>query len=178
MFKQKRILALILALSMLLTMGIVFPAAAAAVPPPALSLARQAAAEGIVLLENPGVLPLPMGENIALFGQGQINTIKGGYGSGGCHVEHSVHLLEGLQNKAAENKLVLNADVLGFYTQWTQAHPIQDENQHAFPEPEINAAFSAMVTNAAAVSDTALVVIARTSGEGDEIGRASCRERV
>ena len=44
-------------------------------------IARKAAAEGIVLLENNGVLPLKKGSNVALYGGGARHTIKGGTGS-------------------------------------------------------------------------------------------------
>ena len=45
------------------------------------AVARKAAAEGMVLLENNGVLPLKAGMKIALYGQGARHTIKGGTGS-------------------------------------------------------------------------------------------------
>ena len=50
------------------------------------ALARQVAAEGIVLLKNDGVLPLSA-RSIALYGPGSRMTVKGGSGSGdvaGC----------------------------------------------------------------------------------------------
>ena len=46
------------------------------------ALARRAAAEGIVLLKNEGVLPLKTSDPIALFGSGAEKTVKGGIGSG------------------------------------------------------------------------------------------------
>lgn len=44
-------------------------------------LARKAAAMGMVLLQNDGVLPLKPGK-IALYGAGARHTVKGGKGSG------------------------------------------------------------------------------------------------
>lgn len=58
----------------------------------ALKLAR----EGIVLLENKGVLPLEPGK-IALYGAGAAKTIKGGTGSGEVNERHSTSILEGLE---------------------------------------------------------------------------------
>ncbi|MCR5229697.1 MAG: glycoside hydrolase family 3 C-terminal domain-containing protein [Solobacterium sp.] len=60
-------------------------------------LAREAASEGIVLLENNGVLPLSPCP-AALFGAGAGFTIKGGSGSGEVNVRHDVNVLEGLEN--------------------------------------------------------------------------------
>ena len=46
--------------------------------------ARQAVAEGIVMLSNENrVLPLPVGSRIALFGRSQFCYYKSGTGSGG-----------------------------------------------------------------------------------------------
>ena len=45
-------------------------------------VARRAAAEGMVLLKNEGILPLKEGTKIALYGVGASRTIKGGTGSG------------------------------------------------------------------------------------------------
>ena len=46
------------------------------------AVARKAAADGIVLLKNDGVLPMEKGSKVALFGSGAGQTIKGGTGSG------------------------------------------------------------------------------------------------
>ncbi len=61
------------------------------------ALAFEAAAEGIVLLENDGALPLKPGR-LALFGAGAAYTIQGGSGSGEVNVRHAVNALEGLEN--------------------------------------------------------------------------------
>lgn len=43
--------------------------------------ARKAAAQGIVLLKNEGILPLERSKAVALFGAGAGKTVKGGIGS-------------------------------------------------------------------------------------------------
>lgn len=61
------------------------------------TLARQIAAEGMVLLKNDGLLPLrkvPM----ALLGSGAVKTVKGGIGSGDVNNRKTVSIYEGLQN--------------------------------------------------------------------------------
>ena len=61
------------------------------------SLAREVAAEGIVLLKNDNALPINVGE-VALYGPGSRKTVKGGSGSGDVHERHSVTIEEGLKN--------------------------------------------------------------------------------
>lgn len=61
------------------------------------ALALEAAAEGIVLLENDGILPLRPGK-LALFGAGAAYTIQGGSGSGEVNARHTVSVLEGLES--------------------------------------------------------------------------------
>ena len=61
------------------------------------ALARQAAAEGMVLLENNGVLPLQKKE-IALYGAGARMTVKGGRGSGEVRSRSNVSIAQGLEN--------------------------------------------------------------------------------
>ena len=60
-------------------------------------LARQAAAESIVLLQNDGILPINPG-SIALYGAGASATIKGGTGSGEVNERYSVTIEQGLIN--------------------------------------------------------------------------------
>ena len=61
------------------------------------ALARKAAAAGIVLLRNDGVLPLAPDKPVALFGAGAGHTVKGGIGSGDVNNRANVSLYEGLQ---------------------------------------------------------------------------------
>lgn len=62
------------------------------------ALARRAAAEGMVLLKNDGLLPLRSQARIALFGGGALNTVKGGTGSGDVNERESVSISQGLIN--------------------------------------------------------------------------------
>ena len=45
-------------------------------------VAKQAAAEGTVLLKNDGTLPLRKGSKVCLFGRGAVDFLFGGGGSG------------------------------------------------------------------------------------------------
>lgn len=54
-------------------------------------VAREAAAEGMVLLENcEHILPLQPGSKVALYGSGAVKTIKGGSGSGDVNERETI----------------------------------------------------------------------------------------
>ena len=118
-------------------------------------LAREAAAEGMVLLENEGALPLPERESVALFGSGQINFQKGGGGSGDVNTTHVYNLLEGMQEKEAQGKISLYEPLVTAYSDY-----IAQGGQGEMPLD------SAMVNDAAKECHTAVVVISRYSQEG------------
>ncbi len=62
------------------------------------AVAREAAAEGIVLLKNEGaILPLKAGEAVALYGIGASKTIKGGTGSGDVNERESISIYQGMK---------------------------------------------------------------------------------
>ncbi|MDO4338870.1 MAG: glycoside hydrolase family 3 C-terminal domain-containing protein [Eubacteriales bacterium] len=60
-------------------------------------LAREMAAEGMVLLKNEGLLPLEASARIALFGCGAEKTVKGGIGSGDVNNRQNISIYEGLK---------------------------------------------------------------------------------
>ena len=65
-------------------------------------IARQAAAAGIVLLRNDGILPLKKGTRVALFGGGAVKPIKGGTGSGDVNEREVVSLYQGFVDAGLE----------------------------------------------------------------------------
>lgn len=65
-------------------------------------VARQAAAEGIVLLKNDGVLPMKEGKKAALYGGAAVATIKGGTGSGDVNEREVVSIYQGFTDAGIE----------------------------------------------------------------------------
>lgn len=135
---------------------------------PALAaLARQAAAEGVVLLRNDdGILPL--GDRpTAVFGRVQYDWFAVGYGSGGdVKVPYVWNLTAGLRDAG----VAVDDTVAERYREWCAAHrPSFDGTwgnwPHHFPEMPLD---PALATDAATRADTAVVVIGRAAGEARE----------
>ncbi len=129
------------------------------------SLARQAGAEGAVLLENADhALPLQEGEKISVFGRIQFHYYKSGTGSGGLvNTRYAVGILDALK----EEKLSLNEELMKTYEAWIAEHPF-DFGQGWAQEPwsqEEMPLTDEIVEKAADFSETAIVVIGRTAGE-------------
>ena len=114
-----------------------------------IQLSREAATEGMVLLKNDNnALPIQKNGSVALFGPGQIDFIKGGWGSGDVKSAYVRNLLQGMQIKDEEGKIQLNHSLASRY----------EQNKDFSLEQEI-------VDAAAQESDTAVVTISRNSGE-------------
>ena len=146
-------------------------------------LARRAAAEGIVLLKNDGILPLQT-RKIALYGPGSRMTVKGGSGSGDVHERHSVTIEEGLKNAGFEFPTTLwmdrfkdkyDADVAAWRSDLEEKvkkfNPIQTMQmfifigEHPMPYPACTPVLSDELTEEA---DTAIYVLSRQAGEGKD----------
>ena len=77
-------------------------------------LVREAATEGMVLLENNGVLPLQGVKKVALYGTGSYDFIAGGTGSGNVNKPYIRNVAEGL----ADNGFEVNQDIQKWYEQY------------------------------------------------------------
>ena len=127
---------------------------------------RQVAAEGAVLLQN-RCLPLADGTGVSVFGRVQVNHFYTGYGSGGdVNVPYTVNLLEGIRNCP---HLRLDEELARQYEEFDRNNPIDHgfwgQWPRCYPEMPLT---EAQVARAAAVSDTALVILGRSSGEDRE----------
>lgn len=132
------------------------------------SLARQAAAEGCVLLRNEQeALPIREGERAAVFGRAQFHYYKSGTGSGGMvNAPYVAGILDGLK----ESGVAVEESSQEKYREWLQTHPF-DEGEGWAQEPwsqEEMPVSREMVQKAADASDLALVVLGRTAGEDQD----------
>ena len=129
------------------------------------TLARQAAAEGCVLLENEKqALPLREGESVAVFGRMAFHYYKSGTGSGGMvNVTKVVNILDGL----IDNGVKVNEKLLDTYRKWDKENPFdlgegwggEPWSQKEMPLDE------GLVKETAKSCETAIVIIGRTAGE-------------
>ena len=142
--------------------------------------AREAAAEGMVLLENhEHILPLQSGSKVALYGSGAVKTIKGGSGSGDVNERKTISIWTGMKNAGYQ---IVNEDWLSEYKclyeiekkAWRdRILEITGNREHvAFFRTFANHPFqipAGSVPNVETVKkyecDTAFYIISRTAGE-------------
>lgn len=127
-------------------------------------LARQAAAEGAVLLKNDNVLPLKEGTTVSLFGRTYKDYFFVGYGSGGDVIRpYNIDLAQGIENC---DKLNLNYTLHNIYMEWREKNPVSHGYWAHWPlRYEEMPLTDEIVASARAESDTAVVTIGRSSGE-------------
>lgn len=132
-------------------------------------VAREAIAEGCVLLKNDGqVLPFTKGQKVAVFGRIQMHYYKSGTGSGGMvNAPYVVSILDAL--KEAE-EITIDKDVLKTYEEWVAENPF-DKGVGWANEPRSQKEMPVtdeFVQGAAARNDVALVIIGRSAGEDQD----------
>lgn len=139
-------------------------------------IAYRAAAEGIVLLENNGCLPLKE-KKVALFGIGAKHTIKGGSGSGEVNNRENISIYEGMKRRGFE---ITSEDWLEKYDVVAQAasNPTAKEFFKNFNLGDAMAMFMGTASLPdmdvlkediqKAPADTAVYVVSRQAGEGGD----------
>ncbi len=131
-----------------------------------MSAARDAAAEGCVLLKNEhAALPLVKGGRVAVFGRIQRHYYKSGTGSGGLvNVSHVTGILDALLETP---HLIVDQDVLAVYDAWESEHKF-DEGPGWAQEPwsQIEMPLDEeLLEKAGRQNDAAIIIIGRTAGE-------------
>lgn len=134
---------------------------------------RRAAADGMVLLENNGALPLASEiKHVAAFGNASYDFIAGGTGSGDVNEAYTVSLIQGLENGGYKT----NGELMAVYNKY------MDEARANAPKPknwltellggkvpvaEMSVS-NALVAKMAKENDIALITLGRNSGEGGD----------
>lgn len=125
--------------------------------------------EGIVLLKNEETtLPLKSGiTRLNVFGWASIKPFIGGTGSSASSASASIDILQSLANAGYET----NRSLTDMYTNYCAERPSSDMfgQDLTLPEPTADFYTDALMDEAKAFSDTALIVIARGGGENYDL---------
>ena len=136
-------------------------------------LVRKAAAEGLVLLENNGVLPLcKCKKKVALYGVGSYDFIAGGTGSGNVNKAYIRNVADGLR----ANGLEVNEAIETWYKQHIALRKTEMANNSAggllamlgsavIPEMEVGRSY---IEKMEKETDIAILTISRNAGEGGD----------
>ena len=136
-------------------------------------LVHEATAEGLILLENNGVLPLKDVKTVALYGTGSYDFIAGGTGSGNVNKAYVRNVAEGFK----ANGIEVDADIQQWYEQYITFTKTQLRNNApadglgillgdpVVPEMEISRSF---IEKKLKATDFAVLTISRNAGEGDD----------
>ncbi len=145
------------------------------------AISRHAASEGMVLLKNrSAALPLAAGQAIALFGSGAARTVRGGTGSGdpfngglsgggdvniNLSPRYHINILDAME----DDYTVVSSGLLRDYAvEYDRARDAQTDHVmsvFAFPEQPLT---EEMLSGYRSQTGTALFVISRNSGEGND----------
>lgn len=124
--------------------------------------------EGVVMTKNDdSFLPIAP-KKINVFGWASTNPIYGGTGSGTVDASTAVGILDGLENAGFET----NQELSDMYVEYRADRPaisINEGQDWTLPEVPIAQYSDEMIQNAKEFSDTAVIVFARTGGEGADL---------
>ncbi|MDP4091184.1 MAG: glycoside hydrolase family 3 C-terminal domain-containing protein, partial [Bacillota bacterium] len=130
------------------------------------ALARQASAEGCVLLRNENkALPIKKGEKVSVFGRIQFHYFKSGTGSGGLvNTRYVTGILDSLK---MYDEISLNQELLEVYEGWIKDNPFEHGAgwaQEPWYQEEMPVS-EELAEKAAKKSDIAVIILGRTAGE-------------
>ena len=131
----------------------------------AIEVADQIAEEGMVLLENDGILPISEPSNINLFGWSSVNPTYGGTGSGGLNeLYEKISLIDSLEDAGFN----VNQDLVDFYNEFSteRAEMSLSTQNWTLTEPPASSYSDDLMQGAKDFSDTAVIVLSRIAGEG------------
>jgi beta-glucosidase len=123
----------------------------------------------MVLLKNDGTLPFDKGQRIVLLGKASVDYVKGGGGSGDVYCQYIHSLYDGLAGRGVS----VFEPLISFYkdemNRQYEMGRVPGMTEEVLPGEEL-------LKEAAAFSDTAIVVINRFSGEGWDRSSIECNQ--
>lgn len=136
-------------------------------------IARQAAAEGMVLLKNnTHTLPIPSSaKNIAAFGITSYDFVSGGTGSGDVNEAYTISLVQGLSNAGYKLDEELRQSYQAYVNSEKAKQPKKTFFEEFFnPTPRITEMHfeNNLIAAKATTDDIALITIGRNAGEGSD----------
>jgi beta-glucosidase len=135
-------------------------------------IAREAAAESMVLLKNEGkTLPISRETKLAVFGNNALDLIAGGTGSGDVNKMYTVPLNDGLYRAGFS----LHTDLYLAYSNYLEEERrkkpkkslMEELMSPTVPIPEMNVSIED-IQKAANAADKAIIAIGRNAGEGND----------
>ncbi len=132
-----------------------------------LAVVRETGQEGIVLAKNDGLLPLNDTESLNVFGWASTSPVYGGTGSGSSSTADNVSILSSL----ADAGFATNDTLTKMYTSYCGERPVVGMNAQdwTLPEPTADYYTDEIMSEAREFSDTAVIVISRSGGEGADL---------
>jgi len=132
-------------------------------------ISYNAASEGVVLLKNNNVLPFSADAKVSIFGTGQIETVKGGFGSGDTHPRYTISIFEGFKEKGVK----VDEKIGNFYKEKVfelrngnyRPNYVNEFNLKIPPKLPEDILDESMIDEASETNDLAIIVISRISGE-------------
>ncbi len=126
--------------------------------------------EGMVLVKNKdNLLPLAESSNINVFGWASTNPIYGGTGSGSSDSSDAVGIIESLENAGFKT----NKELTKLYTDYRETRNTPgvgvSGTDWTLPEPTVDTYTNEIMNQAKEFSDTALIVLSRSGGEGSDV---------
>ncbi len=123
--------------------------------------------EGVVLLKNDGLLPLTDTRKLNVFGWASTNPLYGGTGSGSSDSSTAVSILQSLKDAGFETNDGLSA----MYREYRADRPTiaMASQDWTLPEPPVSVYNDDMIEATKEFSDTAVIVIGRSGGEGADL---------
>lgn len=132
---------------------------------------KETGEEGMALVKNDGTLPLEENSNINVFGWASTNPIYGGTGSGSADNSGNIDILTSLTDAGFK----VNESIVDMYREYSPTRNLGGNvvsvtfTDWSLPEPTLDYYTDELMDEAHDFSDTAMIVLARSGGEGQDV---------